>query len=313
MINGILVIYKEKGFTSFDVIAKLRGILKQKKIGHTGTLDPDAVGVLPVCIGNATKLCDMLTDKKKEYIAEIVLGKITDTKDISSTIVEEHKVTCKEEDVKKVITEFIGDIKQIPPMYSAIKIDGKRLYELAREGKEVERKERNIRIDDIEILSLCIPNVKIRVMCSKGTYIRTLCHDIGQKLSCGATMTSLERTQSGAFTKDMAFTLKEVEELRDSHHLMEHIMPVDSVFSEYPALFVSDYLLKKVLNGNLILRNELMKLLEEDRERNNQTYPQEGDKFRIYGKNEDTVTFLALYEFKSEKDGLTPTKMFLSI
>ncbi len=313
MINGILVIYKEKGFTSFDVIAKLRGILKQKKIGHTGTLDPDAVGVLPVCIGNATKLCDMLTDKKKEYIAEFVLGKITDTQDISGTILEEHKVTCKEEDVKKVITEFIGDIKQIPPMYSAIKIDGKRLYELAREGKEVERKERNIRIDDIEILSLCIPNVKIRVMCSKGTYIRTLCHDIGQKLSCGATMTSLERTQSGAFTKDMAFTLKEVEELRDSHHLMEHIMPVDSVFSEYPALFVSDYLLKKVLNGNLILRNELMKLLEEDRERNNQTYPQEGDKFRIYGKNEDTVTFLALYEFKSEKDGLTPTKMFLSI
>lgn len=313
MINGILVIYKEKGFTSFDVIAKLRGILKQKKIGHTGTLDPDAVGVLPVCIGNATKLCDMLTDKKKEYIAEFVLGKITDTQDISGTILEEHKVTCNEEDVKKVITEFIGDIKQIPPMYSAIKIDGKRLYELAREGKEVERKERNIRIDDIEILSLCIPNVKIRVMCSKGTYIRTLCHDIGQKLSCGATMTSLERTQSGAFTKDMAFTLKEVEELRDSHHLMEHIMPVDSVFSEYPALFVSDYLLKKVLNGNLILRNELMKLLEEDRERNNQTYPQEGDKFRIYGKNEDTVTFLALYEFKSEKDGLTPTKMFLSI
>lgn len=313
MINGILVIYKEKGFTSFDVIAKLRGILKQKKIGHTGTLDPDAVGVLPVCIGNATKLCDMLTDKKKEYIAEFVLGKITDTQDISGTILEEHKVNCKDEDVKKVITEFIGDIKQIPPMYSAIKIDGKRLYELAREGKEVERKERSIRIDDIEILSLCIPNVKIRVKCSKGTYIRTLCHDIGQKLSCGATMTSLERTQSGTFTKDMAFTLKEVEELRDSHHLMEHIMPVDSVFSEYPALFVGDYLLKKVLNGNLILRNELMKLLEEDRERNNQIYPQEGDKFRIYVKNDDTVNFLALYEFKSEKDGFIPMKMFLSI
>src|SRR5574344_1381943 len=119
--NGILNVYKEKDFTSHDVVAKLRGILKQKKIGHTGTLDPDAVGVLPVCIGNATKLCDMLTDKKKEYIAELVLGKITDTQDISGTILEEHKVTCKEEDVKKVITEFIGDIKQIPPMYSAIK------------------------------------------------------------------------------------------------------------------------------------------------------------------------------------------------
>ncbi len=311
MINGILVVYKEKGFTSFDVIAKLRGILKQKKIGHTGTLDPDAVGVLPVCIGNATKVCDMLTDKKKEYIAEFVLGKITDTQDISGTVIEENPVTCTEDDVKNVIAEFIGEIKQVPPMYSALKVNGKRLYELAREGKEVERKERSIMIDEIEILSICLPVVKIRVVCSKGTYIRTLCHDIGQKLSSGAVMTALERTQSGLFTKDMAFTLKEIEELRDKGQLLEHIMQLDRIFLEYPAIYVKDNFLKRVLNGNAITRNEL-KMLSEKNDDRNPIKLQQGDKFRIYGVEKDSAIFLALYEYKSEKNGIVPAKMFIS-
>ena len=149
--NGIINVYKEKDFTSFDVVAKLRGILKQKKIGHTGTLDPDAVGVLPVCLGSATKLCDMLTDKKKEYIAEFVLGKETDTQDISGQVIKETEVVCTQEEIKTAIQSFVGDYDQLPPMYSAIKVDGKRLYELARQGKEVERAARRVEIMEIKV------------------------------------------------------------------------------------------------------------------------------------------------------------------
>ena len=246
--NGIINVYKEKGFTSFDVVAKLRGILKQKKIGHTGTLDPDAVGVLPVCLGNATKLCDMLTDKKKEYIAEFVLGITTDTQDISGQVLSQNAVTCTETQVKDAIVAFIGTYEQLPPMYSAIKVDGKRLYELARQGKEVERKTRPVTLYEIEVLKMELPNVVIRVLCSKGTYIRTLCHDIGQKLGCGATMISLERTMSGQFCKDTAYTLDEIVSIRDRDELNSILISVDSVFSELPAMIMKGELEKKILN-----------------------------------------------------------------
>ena len=186
MINGVLNIYKEKGFTSHDVVAKLRGITKQKKIGHTGTLDPDAQGVLPVCLGKATKLCDMLTDKDKVYEAVLLLGKSTDTQDITGTVLEEKSISgLTEEAVRKCIQAFIGEQEQIPPMYSALKVNGKKLYELAREGIEIERKARRITIHDIEILEVNLPRVRMSVHCSKGTYIRTLCNDIGEKLGCG--------------------------------------------------------------------------------------------------------------------------------
>ena len=178
MYHGIINVYKEKGFTSHDVVAKLRGICKQKKIGHTGTLDPEAVGVLPVCLGSATKLCDMLTDKTKEYVAVLKLGVVTDTQDLTGTILEEHPVTVTEEQIREVIFSFQGDQLQIPPMYSALKVNGKKLYELAREGKEVERAARPITIHEIEILKEELPEITIRVSCSKGTYIRTLCHDV---------------------------------------------------------------------------------------------------------------------------------------
>ena len=182
MYNGIINIYKEAGFTSHDVVAKLRGILKQKKIGHTGTLDPEAVGVLPVCLGKGTKVCDLLTDKDKVYETVMRLGVMTDTQDMTGTILEESEVTVSKEDVENVLHEFRGDISQVPPMYSALKVNGKKLYELAREGKTVERKPRNIHIYELELLEMEEDgiHVRLRVHCSKGTYIRTLCQDIGK-------------------------------------------------------------------------------------------------------------------------------------
>ena len=196
MINGIINVYKQKGYTSFDVCAVMRGILGQRKVGHTGTLDPDAEGVLPVCVGNATKLCDMLTDKSKEYVATFVLGIKTDTLDISGTVLEERKPTVSEEDLRAAINSFIGGYEQLPPMYSAKKIDGKKLYEIARSGKEVERKAVFVEIKDIETMNISYPYVTIRVSCGKGTYIRSLCEDIGNKCGELACMTSLKRTRA---------------------------------------------------------------------------------------------------------------------
>ncbi len=180
MYHGIINVYKEAGYTSHDVVAKLRGICRQKKIGHTGTLDPDAVGVLPVCLGNATKLCDMLTDRQKEYIATLQLGISTDTQDGSGKVLARREVSASPSEVRDVILSFVGDSMQVPPMYSALKVNGKKLYELAREGKEVERAARPITIYELEILEEAHPEYIIKVKCSKGTYIRTLCHDIGE-------------------------------------------------------------------------------------------------------------------------------------
>ena len=188
MKSGIINVYKEAGYTSFDVVAKLRGILHIKKIGHTGTLDPDAVGVLPICIGKATKVCDMLTNTDKTYVATLLMGVSTDTYDISGTILDEKEVNVTPEMVEKTIKSFIGEQDQIPPMYSAIKVNGKKLYELAREGKVIERKARRINIYNIEIIDINLPRVKMRIDCSKGTYIRSLCNDIGEKLGCHGCM-----------------------------------------------------------------------------------------------------------------------------
>lgn len=303
MINGIIVVKKEAGFTSFDVVAKLRGILKQKKIGHTGTLDPDATGVLPVCLGSATKLCDMLTDKKKEYIAEFVLGKTTDTQDVSGKILKITDVICREAEVKDAIMSFVGNCDQVPPMYSALKVDGKRLYELAREGKEIERKSRPVVFYEIEILKMELPYVTIRVLCSKGTYIRTLCHDIGCKLGCGATMTTLQRTMSGQYKLEQALTLSEIEKLQKGGELAPHIMDVDDVFQNLPALTVGNDNKKRILNGNLIFEKHI-------------DLPKpyvDGQQYRIYGKEDgmEELKFMAIYSYSKEKHAIVPEKMFL--
>ena len=214
MIHGVINIYKERGFTSHDVVGKLRGILRQKKIGHTGTLDPDAEGVLPVCLGKATKLCDLLTDKEKTYRAVLLLGKTTDTQDVSGTVLSEAPVTAEEAKVREAILSFVGDYDQIPPMYSALKVNGQKLCDLARAGKEVERKPRRVTIREIRIEKIDLPRVTMEVTCSKGTYIRTLCQDIGENLGCGGCMESLLRTRVERFSLEDAIKLGEVEAIK---------------------------------------------------------------------------------------------------
>lgn len=256
MMDGVINVYKEKGFTSHDVVAKMRGILKQKKIGHTGTLDPAAEGVLPVCLGKGTRLCDLLTDKSKTYRAVMLLGVETDTQDTTGQILRECPVQVTEEDVRREVLGFVGDYDQIPPMYSALKVNGKKLYELAREGVEVERKARPVVIHGIEIEEIDLPRVTMTVSCSKGTYIRTLCHDIGARLGCGAAMESLLRTRVGMFSLADSLTLSEIEALAKSGEVAGHVIPPDAIFGDSPALTAPQTLDKKLHNGNAFAVSE---------------------------------------------------------
>ena len=212
MANGILIIDKPAGWTSHDVVAKLRGILHEKRIGHAGTLDPMATGVLPVFVGRATRAVEFAAEREKEYLAGLRLGLTTDTQDTTGTVTATHPVTAGRADLEAVLPQFTGDILQIPPMYSAIKRQGQKLYELARRGQEVERDPRPVTIHALEILDQPSPTeYTLRVACSKGTYVRTLCHDIGQALGCGGTMYALRRTQAAGFTLDQAVTLEAVQ------------------------------------------------------------------------------------------------------
>ena len=258
MINGILNIKKEKGYTSHDVVAKLRGILKQKKIGHTGTLDPDAEGVLPVCLGKATKLCDRIGNWDKTYVATLLLGRTTDTEDTTGTVLTESPVTVEENRIREILLSFIGSYEQIPPMYSAKKINGKKLYELAREGLVVERKSCPVTIFALNILTVNLPRVVFEVRCSKGTYIRSLCRDIGEKAGCGGCMEALTRTRVAFFDIGEALTLSELERMRDAGRLAEAVRPTDSVFAGYPAATVSERGEKKLYNGNPIPWDSIM-------------------------------------------------------
>lgn len=251
MYNGIINVYKEKGFTSFDVVAKLRGILHQRKIGHTGTLDPEAEGVLPVCLGNGTKLCDLLTDKDKEYEACLHLGIRTDTQDMTGAILEQKAVEVDAERVREVIMSFVGEYDQIPPMYSALKQNGQKLYELARRGITVDRPARRVMIHGIEILEIAIPLVRMRVHCSKGTYIRTLCEDIGNQLGCGGCMESLLRTRVAHFTLDNALHLADIEKLMQENRIDSAVTCVDALFPDYPCMEPCDEnAMRGLANGN---------------------------------------------------------------
>jgi len=299
LINGIINIYKEAGFTSHDVVAKLRGIVKQKKIGHTGTLDPDAVGVLPVCFGNATKLCDMLTDKTKEYRARMLLGKTSDTQDASGTILTEKEVTASKEEVREAVMSFVGTYDQIPPMYSALKVNGKKLYELARQGVEIERKPRTVEIHHIRIEEIALPYVTFTVGCSKGTYIRALCADIGDKLGCGALMESLVRTRVGTFPIEEALKLSQVEELVREGHLEERVIAPDAVFEEYEAITALPEADKALLNGNKLYFGQVRAVRKRFAD---------GEWVRVYASN---GTFTGVYVFSEEEHGFKPYKMFL--
>lgn len=297
MYNGIINIYKEKGFTSHDVVAKMRGICKQKKIGHTGTLDPDAEGVLPVCLGSGTKLCDMLTDKDKEYVAELLLGVETDTQDITGQILRECELVMDEAAVRDAVMSFCGEYMQVPPMYSALKVNGKKLYELARAGKEIERQPRPVNIHEIEILEMQLPVVKFRVACSKGTYIRTLCADIGEKLGCGGTMKSLLRTKVGIFELPEAITLAELEQIRDTIGIESKLYAVDSVFADLETLHVAEEHCKLLDNGNAFYANQTLE---------KKKYP-ENQWIRVYGKEK----FYGIYAYDQERHRYKPVKMFL--
>jgi tRNA pseudouridine55 synthase len=253
--NGIINVYKEAGYTSFDVVAKLRGILHQKKIGHTGTLDPEATGVLPVCLGNATKICELMNDETKTYRAVLKLGINTDTEDLTGKVLETFDVNVSKEDILNAVYSFKGEIMQIPPMYSALKVNGKKLYELAREGKTVERKPRPVTVFDLTVVDIDMENNEVcfDVTCSKGTYIRTLCFDIGKKLSCGGAMKSLVRTRVACFEIKDALKLCEIEKVRDEGNLNEIIVSVDRYFNKYPAVFAKDEEEDRLIkNGNKI-------------------------------------------------------------
>lgn len=307
MLHGVLNIYKEKGYTSHDVVAKLRRIVGQKKIGHTGTLDPDAVGVLPVCLGKATKVCDMLTDKDKTYEAVLLLGKVTDTQDSSGRILAESDIqNLEEQEVQKAVCSFAGEYDQIPPMYSALKVNGKKLYELARNGQEVERKPRRVIIHKIRILKMELPRVHMEVTCSKGTYIRTLCHDIGQSLGCGGIMESLVRTRVERFAIEDSIRLEEAEELMEAGKLTERMIPVDRMFEGYVKLYLKTEAAKAVRNGNIFWPSDILWMGVEAEETFIRPY-RDREKVRVYDEERN---FIAVYEYREEKKCFQIVRMF---
>lgn len=307
MINGVINIYKERGFTSHDVVAKLRGILKQKKIGHTGTLDPDAEGVLPVCLGKGTRLCDMLTDHSKVYEAVLLLGQSTDTQDVSGNVLQEAPVDVSEEEVREAIMSFVGPYDQIPPMYSALKVNGQKLCDLARAGKEVERKARPVEIYEIQIEEIHLPRVRMTVSCSKGTYIRTLCHDIGEKLKCHGCMESLLRTRVGQFLLKDSLTLAQVETYRDENRITEIVMPVDQVFSDCPALNLTKEAAKLGYNGNPFTSTQALTENDQMVEKSSDISLDGGKWFRVY---DPEGVFIGVYAYDSKRDQFRPEKMF---
>ncbi len=254
MKDGVVLINKPAGFTSFDVVAKLRGMLKTKKIGHGGTLDPNVTGVLPIFIGKATKAIDLVPDRDKKYIATFVLGKRTDTQDIWGEIIAEDKPQTDIQKIEEAVLSFKGVQQQLPPMYSAIKINGKRLYDLAREGVEIERKTREITVYEIDFLGKTQnqDEYKISVRCSKGTYIRTICADIGEKLGCGATMTSLVRETALGFSIDECVSLECVQKAVDEGKADELVRDVDSLFMSYPAIILNEHQTHLFKNGVLL-------------------------------------------------------------
>ena len=291
MINGILNINKEAGYTSHDVVAKLRGITKQKKIGHTGTLDPDAKGVLLICLGKATKVCELLTNKDKVYVTTLLLGKSSDTQDSTGEILSEHPTShLTEEEVADCIKGFIGESHQIPPMYSALKVNGKKLYELAREGKEIERQPRKIAIEEMNILWMDLPRVRIEVKCSKGTYIRTLCHDIGHKLGCGGLMEELLRTKVGDYTLEDSITLDEFRELFLNGQTEEVLLKIEDVFEEYPKCTLVKNGESLAYNGNLLPE----KMVTRD------VWLSHGEKVRLYDCSEN---FIGIYQWLEGNNG----------
>ncbi|HIT05568.1 MAG TPA: tRNA pseudouridine(55) synthase TruB [Candidatus Scybalocola faecipullorum] len=308
MIDGMLNVYKEKDFTSHDVVAKLRGILKQKKIGHTGTLDPAATGVLPVCLGRGTKLCDMIAGQDKVYEAVLLLGVTTDTQDTTGKVTARHPAVWSPEfktALDAAAASFKGDYNQVPPMYSAIKVGGKKLYELAREGREISRKARRVHIYEIEMTgdvqyddSAQTVRVPVRVHCSKGTYIRTLCHDIGEKMGCGGCMEALTRIRVGNFEIGSALTLAQIERMVKEQTLNSVIVPVDDMLREYPAVYIKEKDCRLIYNGNPFKAENIEKAENADA----------CGQVRVY---DFSGRFVGVYAYDVDGRQYKPVKMFL--
>lgn len=298
-LNGVINVYKEKGFTSHDAIAVLRGVLKVKKIGHTGTLDPDATGVLPVCVGKATKVAQMIMGSDKEYVAELAFGSETDTQDASGQVLKTFEYTYDAAKVAEVVASFQGEYDQIPPMYSALKVGGMKLYELAREGVEVERQARRIRIDEIELLDQSAAGATIRVRCSKGTYIRTLCEDIGRKLGYGAHMTALERTQTGPYKLADSYKIDEIRTMMRAGEPEKFLQDLSSLFEDLPCKQVIPEEDAMLRNGNYL------------------TYPAAeigstlGQEFRMLTSNGEFVGLYKVTELLGDMTRMRSYKMFV--
>ena len=295
MANGILIIDKPEGWTSMDVCAKLRGMFREKRVGHAGTLDPMATGVLPVFIGRATRAVEFAAGSDKEYIAGLKLGIITNTQDATGEILEERAVEVTRNQLLAALERFTGDIEQVPPMYSAVKINGKKLYELARKGKEVERRPRPVTIHTLELLEGAPPagaDFALRVVCSKGTYVRTLCHDIGQALGCGGCMSSLRRVKAAGFTLADSVTLETVQEAVNRGEGESLLLPVDAYFAGLPVLALKTAgAEKKIRNGAALAVRDLP----------------DGE-YRVYGVDK---TFLALGQ--AVGGTLTTVKSFFEV
>ncbi|MFX3632963.1 MAG: tRNA pseudouridine(55) synthase TruB [Candidatus Pristimantibacillus sp.] len=298
--DGIIAVWKPEGWTSHDVVAKVRRILRMKRIGHTGTLDPMVTGVLPLCLGRATRVVEYLQERPKAYQAVIQLGVATDTEDLTGTVIEERTgITVTEEDVLRVIRSFVGEIEQVPPMFSAVKVDGKRLYELAREGKTVERKSRKVTIHQIELLQteldLDHPRFTFSVVCSKGTYIRTLCVDIGQALGVPAAMAELTRTMSGGITKEHCLTLEQIEALQETGEIEKHLLPMETAISHLQMARVNEATAGMALRGQKIPLNLISEPINS------------GSLVRLYSDND---LFIGIFEVDEQASLLKAVKVF---
>lgn len=302
MADGVLIVRKEPGYSSGDVVGKLRGILHQRRIGHTGTLDPAAEGVLPVCLGRATRLVDVLTDRTKTYRAVLLLGTQTDTQDTTGQVLRTVDLIpdiaagrLTEETVRRAAEAFVGDYDQVPPMYSALKVNGKRLYELARQGIVTERRARRVQILSLTVDEVQLPRVTMTVTCSKGTYIRTLCHDIGERLGCGGCMAHLLRTRVGQFTLEEALTLEEIRSLAEGGELEQYIIPPDRVLGDLPAWhFDHEEADRRLHNGNSLSGQW--------------GRPQSAGSYRVYDRENQ---FIGVYRYDEAADRWKAEKIFL--
>ncbi len=287
MANGILIVDKPAGWTSQDVVSKLRGVFHERRAGHGGTLDPMATGVLPLFFGRATRAVEFFEHAEKAYVAQLRLGRSTDTQDSTGNTLEERPVAVSREEMEEALSHFLGEQSQLPPMYSAIKIGGKKLYELARKGQEVERKPRKITIFDLQLRAFGGNTAEIYVHCSKGTYVRTLCHDLGQVLGCGACMSALRRVQAGAYSQEQSHSMEELLSCENPESLL---LPVDSLFAHYPAKRLTPPQEKCVRNGAAF------------------TYPGREGSYRLYSQGGE---FLALAQVRDGK--MSTIKSFFGV